>query len=529
MAVPPKSLVNIGAGFLSARAATRLVKERNNGAAQEAVFTHLIPYLAQGYVWAQAGIEAGMKYPAFRAKVPLQTHEDLARHIESVKQGAEDVLWPGRCQLFASSAGTTTGTARHVPVTEVMLAHFRRAALDSVLWYAARFKHTQIFKGRHLFLGGSAPVAPLSACEPGAARAGDLGSIMEMNLPRWAQKHYAEPGAAIAQMTDWPAKIAAMAEHTSKLDIRLVAGIPSWLIVLAEALRLKATGGIGAQPTLRDLWPNLECLVHGGMPNGPFHDELRALVGQRVHFHEVYPATEGFIAAQDAEASDGLRVMADTGIFFEFLPMAEYDAARLHLLGPKAVPLGEVEAGVDYAVILTTPAGLARYFLGDIVRFVSTEPARLIYVGRTKLELNAFEEHVIEKNITDALLAVCRHNGWTIVNFHVAPFFQSSSGGRARGRHEWWVELRAGTTMTPTGPIIAPELDTELRRLNKDYDAKRAAGIMEAPYVRLVMPGVFAQWMRHHGKWGGQNRMPRCRADRVIADDLGGALQFAKD
>jgi hypothetical protein len=525
MAVLPKSLVNIGAGFLSARAATRLLKERNNGVAQGGVFDSLIPYLAQGYVWSAAGIEAQMTYDAFREKVPLQTYDDLARHIESMKSGAEDVLWPGKCSLFAVSSGTTEGAGKYIPVTEVMLAHFRRAGLDSLLWYAARFKQTRVFKGRHLLLGGSISLAPLSPSEPSGAAAGDISSIVALNLPRWAGKHYFEPGTDISQMADWPGKIAAIAERTAGMDISLLAGMPGGVLVLAEALR----GSHGTDATLQEIWPNLECYVHGGVPMAPFHDELSAVLGPDVNFHEVYPASEGFIAAQDADAADGLRLMADSGIFYEFLPMADYDESRLHSLGPKAVPLLGVAAGVDYALIMTTPAGLARYVLGDVVRFVSSEPARLTYVGRTKLELNVFGEHVVEKQITDALLAVCRRNGWTIVSFHVAPFFSGMSHGRARGRHEWWVELRAGTTMTPTGPIIAPELDAELRRLNADYDARRRSGAIEAPYVRLVMPGVFAHWMRHHKKWGGQNKMPRCRGDRIIADELGGALQFAKD
>jgi hypothetical protein len=525
MAVLPKSMVSIGAGFLSARAAARLKREKNNGAAQGVVFDSLIPHLAQGYVWAEAGAEAGMKYESFRARVPLQTYADLSRHVDSMKLGAGDVLWPGRCSLFAVSSGTTHSEAKYIPVTEVMLAHFRRAANDALLWYAARFKGTRVFKGRHLLLGGSTPVAPIDPAEPNGAAAGDISSILAMNLPQWASRHFFEPGTEIAQMGDWEAKIAATIQRTAGLDISLIAGMPSWLLVFAESLR----SAYGAGATLQEIWPNLECVVHGGVPMPPFHDELASLLGPGVNFHEVYPASEGFIAAQDEDAADGLRVMADAGIFLEFLPMADYDAMRLHMLGQRAVPLEDVSVGVDYAIVLTTPAGLARYVLGDVVRFVSREPARLIYVGRTKLELNAFGENVIEKELTDALLAVCRRNGWTIVSFHVAPLFSSSSIGRVWGRHEWWVELHAGTTITPTGPVIAPELDAELRRLSRGYDAKRRAGALEAPYVRLVMPGVFEHWMRHRGKWGGQNKMPRCRNDRIIADELGGALQFAKD
>jgi hypothetical protein len=179
--------------------------------------------------------------------------------------------------------------------------------------------------------------------------------------------------------------------------------------------------------------------------------------------------------------------------------------------------------------VVTTPAGLARYVIGDIVRFISTEPPRLVYVGRTKHQLNTFGEHMIEKELTDALIAVCRSNGWTIVNFHVAPFPISSTTSRNRGRHEWWVELKPGTLTTPTGPIMAAELDTELMRLSGEYAAKRTANLLEPPFVRLVMPGVFEHWMRYRGKWGGQNKMPRCRNDRLIADELDSSLQFARD
>lgn len=256
------------------------------------------------------------------------------------------------------------------------------------------------------------------------------------------------------------------------------------------------------------------------MPIAPFHDELRAVLGPTVNFHEVYPASEGFIAAQDAEAAAGLRLMTDAGIFFEFLPMADFDEARLDQLGPKALPLAEVRPGVDYALLLTTPAGLARYVIGDVVRFTSIQPPRLFYVGRTRLQLSAFGEHVIEKELTDALMAVCRRQRRTIVNFHVAPLFRPDGTGTNRGAHEWWIELKPGTVETPPGPQIGADLDAQLRGLNDDYDAKRKGGGLETPVVRLVKPGVFEQWLRSHGRWGGQSKFPRCRSDREIADEL---------
>jgi GH3 auxin-responsive promoter len=529
MAVVPRSLLTIGASLLSARAAMRLRRKRDSGAVQEKVFEQLIPKLAQGSAWKAAGVEPGMSYEAYREKVPLQTYEDLAPHIERMKKGAADVLWPGKCQIYSVSSGTSTGRAKHIPVTEPMLHHFKQCGLDSLLWYSARVGHAGVFRGRQLYLGGSTALVPIPESEPFEAYAGDLSGIAALNLPRWVERQFYEPGSEIAQIADWQSKIAAITERTAGIDISLLAGIPGWVLLLADSLRAHSRRGKARAQHLQGIWPNFECFIHGGVPVAPFQDELRAGLGPTVNFHEVYPSSEAFIAAQDSDAAAGLRLMANAGIFFEFIPMAEFEESRIPILGQKTVPLSGVEAGVDYALVITTPAGLARYVIGDVVRFVTTEPPRLVCVGRTRLQLNAFGEHVMEREITEALLTVCRRNGWTIVNFHVAPIFAGFNTGKSRGRHEWWVELKPGTLTTPTGPIMAVELDKELKRLNADYQAKRNAGALDAPFVRLVMPGVFEHWMRFHGKWGGHHKTPRCRSDRIIADELGQSLQFAKD
>jgi hypothetical protein len=474
------------------------------------------------------GVESQMTYDAFRARVPLQTYEDLAPYIERMKMGVADVLWPGTCQIYSVSSGTTAGRTKYIPVTRAMLDHFKQAGLDSLFWYTARIGHARVFHGRHLLLGGSTGLAPIPESNPFEAYAGDLSGIAALNLPHWVEKHLYEPGAKIAQMANWPEKIAAISERTARLDISLLAGIPSWILILADSICANTSRGRGREPHLQKIWPNFECFIHGGVPIGPFQDELRSVLGPTVNFHEVYPASEAFIAAQDAEPTAGLRLMVNAGIFFEFLPMSDYDESRLHLLGPKAVPLAGVAPGVDYALVLTTPAGLARYVIGDVVRFVSTAPPRLTYVGRTKLQLSAFGEHVIEKEVTDALLAVCRRHGRVIVNFHVAPIFVDSTLGNDRGRHEWWVELKPGAELSHAGSTIAAEIDAELKRLNEDYEAKRNGGGLEVPIVHLVAPGFFERWMRQRGRWGGQNKLPRCRSDRVIADELHGILEFKK-
>lgn len=529
MPVLPKSLVTLGASLLTARTAGKLRRRGTALPAQEKALAGLVARLAATEQGRKLGLARGQRYAEFARRVPPRTYEQFLPQIERMKRGEADVLWPGRCAFFAVSSGTTAGRTKYLPITEDMLRHFRQAGLASLFYYTARVGHAGVFRGRHLFLGGATALTPLAEATGAPAYGGDLSGITALNLPGWVDRHLYEPGTAIAQLADWPAKIAAIADRTRRRDITLLAGIPSWLLILAAAVMDAAASGKARPTHLRAVWPNLECLVHGGVPIAPFADELRLACGDGVNFHEVFPASEAFIAAQDAESAQGLRLITDAGIFYEFLPLRDYDEARLAELGPKVVPLAGVKPGVDYVLLLTTPAGLTRYVIGDVVRFTGTEPPRLVYVGRTKLQLSAFGEHVIEKELTDSLLAVCQRHGWTIVNFHVAPVFMNTLTGQTRGRHEWWIELRPGTVTTPTGPLLAAGLDAELQRLNEDYEAKRQGGGLDAPSVRLVMPGVFEQWMRSRGKWGGQNKMPRCRSDREIADELAQLTRFKAD
>ena len=526
MLSPTRSLLNVGVSFLTTRTARKLRDGKDAVPAQERTFAHLCSRLAATAYGRIHSLDAKTTYAQFQARAPLQTYEGFLPYIERMKLGEADVLWPGHCSFYAVSSGTTAGRTKYLPVTDGMMEHFRKAGLDSLLYYTARVGHNGVFRGKHLFLGGSTTLSRLDESKDRVAYAGDLSGITALNLPAWVEKHLYEPGADIAQIADWPAKIQAIAERTWNRDITMLAGIPSWVLILAEAVKARAASGKSRPSHLQAVWPNLECLVHGGVPVGPFVDQLRTHIGPKDNFHEVYPASEGFIATQDAESALGLRLMTDTGLFFEFLPMRYYHEANLPQLGQHTVSLEGVQTGVDYALVLSTPAGLTRYVIGDVVRFISTDIPRLVYVGRTALQLSAFGEHVIEKELTDALVAVCHRHGWTIVNFHVAPLFADTTIGHRRGRHEWWVELKPYTAETPTGPVIAAELDVELKRLNDDYEAKRNGGGLDAPHVKLVMPGVFEHWLRTKEKWGGQNKMPRCRSDREIAEELAQVARF---
>jgi hypothetical protein len=265
------------------------------------------------------------------------------------------------------------------------------------------------------------------------------------------------------------------------------------------------------------------------MDPAPYLAEVKTELGSRTRRHEVYAAPEGIFAVQDQDRAQGLRLVTDAGIFFEFLPLETYDPSRLNQLGPKALPLAEVKTDVDYALIVTTPAGLVRHVVGDIVRFTSVRPPRLVVRGRLAHRLDLFGERVDERALTDAILTVCRERQWRLTEFHVAPLISRNLAGQNRGRHEWWVELQAGTVANPTGPVLALELDRQLSATCPAYAACRQSGQLEAPFVRLVMPGVFKHWCQHRGTLGGENKLPHCRSDRRYADELAAVAQFAAD
>ena len=509
------------AARLAARTARRLEKTGNGVAAQNETLRQLLTDHAATAFGRAEGLEPQLTYDRFRARLEPRTYEDFAPYIERMKRGEPDVLHRGRCGHFAVSSGTTAGASKWLPVNAGMLEHFRDAGLDSLFFYSLRCGRSSVFAGRHLFLGGSTSLTALPDIKP-PIYFGDLSGITALNLPTWAERYLYEPGTEIAQMADWPAKLAAITARTWNGNITLLAGIPSWLLVLAAALRARAGHETGATPTtLRDLWPNLECLVHGGVPIAPFADELRAVLGDEVNFHEVYPASEGFIAAQDAEPEAGLRLLVDRGIFYEFIPFADFDENNLSLTDARCVPLEGVTSGIDYVLLMTTPAGLVRYVIGDVVRFVSTMPPRLIYVGRTKLQLSAFGEHVIERELTETLAVVCRTHQRAAANFHVAPLFPEPTQGRITGRHEWWIELGTGGDAPPLSEaMFAADLDRELAVRNDDYAGKRNGGGLELPALRFVPTGFFEQWLKKIGRWGGQSKTPRCRSDRSVADEL---------
>lgn len=527
MPVWPKSYHTFAVNLRTAATEWKLRRKRTAVGDQQRGFNHLIGALAGTAFWRQAGIERGLDYETFRARVPLHRHEDLAPAIARMAAGEADVLWPGTCRLFAWTAGTATGHPRLVPMTNELLRHVRLAGYDAALYYTVRVRHAGVFRGRHLLLGSVPRLTPLP--DSPAGMAGELSGIAALSLPAWVDKHLYEPGIPVAAEVDFAARLEAIARRTRQRDVTLVGGQPAWLVKLASAYGEPATRQRPREP-LQAIWPNLEACVTTGQLPTPYLPQLRGALGAGIHTHDFYAATEACIAAQETDYRSGLRLIADRGVFFEFLPLSDYRNVPFAQLGPRARPLAEVETGVDYVVLLTTPGGLARYVLGDVVRFTSIHPPRLHYVGGADLRLDQFGEDISEREVTDAIAQLCGRQDWDLVNFHVAPLFGPADlTGQAAGRHEWWVELKPGTVATPTGPQMSVELDAFLQKSNATYAARRKSSGFDAPIVRLVMPGVFEHWQQFHGRIGNQAKVPRCRPDRQIADELAQITNFARD
>lgn len=521
MTLAPRFLVNFWAGWRVARFARRLKAAGRGTGAQAAAFARLMAQLAATEFGRQHGLAAATTYAEFRARVPPRPPGFFDPLIARMRAGEADVLAPGRCPFFIETAGTTGGEPRLLPVPEPMLAHFRRGLRDALFLYAARAGHAGVFLGRHLHTGTSTALTE----ENGAYRTG-LDGIVALCLSPWVEANLYAPPPAIARLPEGPEKTAAIVSAMLPCDVTLVGGTPGSVAALALAGRGPAGPDRRPLAHLQEAWPNLECFAFTGAPPGLYQETLRAALGPTVRFHELYAAAEGVFAAQDDGTPAGLRLLADAGVFFEFLPLRSFSEETLAAAGAECRPLGQVQPGTDYVLVVTTPAGLCRYVSGDIVRFLSVDPPRLQFAGRTQLKLASFGEHVTERELLDTLLAVCQRNGWQVVDFHVAPYSRRIAAGQTVHCHEWWVELRTHTMKTPTANALGPELDVELARRNPDYAARRAHGGLDFPSVRLVIPGVFAQWAKTRRKTGGPGRTPRCRSDRLIADQLAELARF---
>jgi hypothetical protein len=438
----------------------------------------------------------------YQRRVPLRDYEAFwSQYWRGPFPVLRDVTWPGLVPYFALSSGTTSGATKHIPVTRPMLASNQRAALTTLALFLSSAPGTPLFTGRLLFLGGSTDLTELgtrnaecgTGAVPDSVRAGDLSGITTVEASALLRP-FTYPPPEVALLRDWDEKMRRLARDAVRLPITMLSGVPSWLLVLFDHLRR-----VSGRDAIADIWPGLRLVIHGGTRFDPYRPLFRRLLGPAVRLLETYPASEGFIATEDPR-HDLLRLIPDHNLFFEFVPVGELDRDR-----PTRHTVAEIEPGVQYAVILTTCAGLWGYVLGDTVCFERREPPLLRFTGRTRYFLSAFGEHLISEEVERAVARAAETLGTAVVDFHVGPVFPETP--MTPGRHRYLIEF-AGQAPDPAH--FASELDAVLCRVNEDYQAHRQGDLtMRLPEVVPVRPGGFADWMRSQGKLGGQHKVPR--------------------
>jgi GH3 auxin-responsive promoter len=440
----------------------------------------------------------------YQRAVPLRGYEPMWRDFwRKAFPDLSGVGWPGRVPFLAVSSGTSTGRTKYLPVTPAMVRSNRHAALDVLTHHLANFPNAHVLGGVNFLLGGS---TELKQEAPGV-RSGDLSGIAAVQVPRYARPWYFPP-PRLALIPDWETKIARLAPASVRVDVRAITGTPSWLLLFFEHLA-------ALRPDLpRELtafYPRLELLVHGGVSFAPYRDVFAAWLGDaRVDLREVYPASEGFFAVADGAPDAGLRLILDHGIFFEFVPVETLDAAK-----PVRHWIADAETGLDYALVVTTCAGLWSYVVGDTVRLVSRTPPRVRVTGRISYWLSAYGEHLTGEEIERGVLAGAASVGAAVAEYSVGP----ELAGAGRGRHVFVIELR-GPTPPAAAARIAAVTDRTLAGLNDDYRAHRDGGQMDLPRIVLAPPGSFAAWMRARGRLGGQNKVPRVITDPDLLRSL---------
>ncbi|MBB5396211.1 GH3 auxin-responsive promoter family protein [Mucilaginibacter sp. AK015] len=469
---------------------------------QEEWFEQLIAG-AENTEWGkQYGYKSIENLVQFKERVPIQNYDTLKPYIERMLKGEQNVLWPSEIRWFAKSSGTTSDRSKFIPVSEESLeeCHFK-GGKDMLTLYFNNRPNARIFTGKSLTLGGSHQVGQLNA----DTFFGDLSAVIMKNLPLWAE-FCRTPHLDIALLENFEEKIEKMAHATKDVNVTSISGVPTWNILLFKRI-LEITG----KKNLLEVWPNLELYFHGAVNFTPYREQFRKLIpNDDMYYLETYNASEGFFGIQDQENPGELLLMLDYGIFYEFLPIE-----NLHEENPKTLTLYEVELNKNYALIITTNAGLWRYMIGDTVRFTSLVPYRIQITGRTKHFINAFGEELIIDNAERALAEACSQTGAIIRDYTAAPVYFSDN---ECGAHEWLIEFEKRPAEFER---FVDLLDETLRRVNSDYDAKRFKDMaLRRPQVRVMAQNTFFNWMKEKGKIGGQHKVPRLANNREYVDSI---------
>ncbi|AWX45184.1 hypothetical protein HME9304_02196 [Flagellimonas maritima] len=467
---------------------------------QDEVLQYLVDFSKDTVIGRQYGFSDIGKYEDFANKVPISSYEEIADIIERTRRGEQNIFWPTTIKWFAKSSGTTNAKSKFIPVSMEALddCHYK-SSKDLLCLYLNNNENSQLFRGKSLRLGGSKELY-----EDNGTFFGDLSAILIDNMPLWAE-YSSTPSNKVSLMSEWESKLEAIIQESIRENVTSLAGVPSWMLVLLNDV-LEKTG----KNHLFEIWENLEVYFHGGVSFTPYKDQYKKLLPRKnFNYYETYNASEGFFGIQDRNNSDDLLLMLDYGIFYEFIPMDSYGNED------RAIPLWEIKIGVNYAVVITTNAGLWRYKIGDTVRFTSKNPYRIRITGRTKHHINVFGEELIIENAEEALKQVCSKTDAEIMDYTAAPIFMLDN---EKGAHEWIIEFRK----KPKDISYFTEfLDNALKSLNSDYEAKRYNNItLRMPTVHMARRNLFHDWLKSKNKLGGQHKIPRLSNERVYIDEL---------
>ncbi len=441
-------------------------------------------------------------YNDFKKLVPIQEYDDIKPYVERLRNGEKNLLWPGEIKWFAKSSGTTSDKSKFIPVSKEALEDCHiRGGKDVMYMNEHMFPENRILKGKGLIVGGSHQISNFN----NESYFGDLSAILIENMPFYAE-FLRIPKTSIALLDNWEQKLEQMAKATIKENVTSISGVPSWTLVLLRHI-LSITG----KNNILDVWPNLELFMHGGVSFIPYREQYESLIPRDdMHYLETYNASEGFFGIQDESESNDMLLMLDYGVFYEFISMSEFGKENASTL-----TISEVEIGVNYAIVISTNAGLWRYQIGDTVKFTSTYPHRFQITGRTRHFINAFGEELIIDNAEKALKIACEKSGAQILEYTAAPIYM---GAETQGAHEWLIEFeKAPDNME----YFTYMLDEALKSANSDYEAKRFNNYtLRMPKIIVVAPKTFHNWLNKKGKLGGQNKIPRLSNNRKYVEDI---------
>lgn len=441
-------------------------------------------------------------YTQFKEQVPINDYESLKPLIERTRRGEQNLIWNSDIKWFAKSSGTTD-KSKFLPVSKESLdgCHYN-AGRDMITLHCYNNPETQLFTGKNLALGGSFKEDVFGDYH---SFHGDVSAIIIQNLPIWAD-FFRAPDVSIALMDEWESKLDKMATSMMNENVASLAGVPSWMMVLLKRILEKKN-----VKTINEVWPNLEVYFHGGVSFAPYKEQfIKLFDNDKVNYMQLYSASEGFFGIQDQLKSDELLLMLDYGIFYEFIELNDWQNKNLE----KVINLEGVKIGIDYAIIITTNAGLWRYELGDVIRFTSTNPYRFKISGRTKQHINVFGEELMVHNAENAIVFASEKTHALVKDFTVAPVFMEKNSGA----HEWLIEFEKEPN---NFEFFAALLDESLKKQNSDYEAKRYNNyVLHFPEVKKMPANTFYNWLKLNNKLGGQYKVPRLSNDRKIVDEI---------